>query len=110
MTFNLNFFLQAGGSASALSQFLPLILVLFIIYFFFIRPQAKKQKEQMKFNDEMKKGDEVVTTSGIVGRISKLEDDGTVSLQLDQKTFIKIMKSAISKEMTASYSTKEESK
>ncbi len=108
MTFNLSILLQSGGSP--LSQFLPLILVLFIIYFFFIRPQAKKQKLQTNFVNEMKKGDEVVTTSGIVGRINKIEDDGTVSLQLDQKTFIKIMRSAISKEMTESFHKKPEEK
>ncbi len=79
----------------------PLFMVLFfaIVYFFMIRPQVKKQKEQTKFIDEIAKGDEIVTTSGIYGRINKIEGH-IVTLQVDTKTFIRISKSAISKEMT----------
>ena len=54
---------------------------------------------QSKFETEMGKGDEVVTSSGIIGKISKIEK-GIVYLQIDQKTFIKVLKGAISKEMT----------
>ena len=88
-----------GSSPSLLSQFFPLILVIFIIYFFFIRPQAKKQKEQNAFLKDMQKGDEVVTNSGIIGKINKLEDDA-ITLQVDPKTFIRIIPTSISKEMT----------
>ena len=88
-----------GSSPSLLSQFFPLILVIFIIYFFFIRPQAKKQKEQNAFIKAMQKGDEVVTNSGIIGKINKLEDDA-VTLQVDPKTFIRVIPSSISKEMS----------
>ena len=91
--------LQGSGSPSLLSQFFPLILVIFIIYFFFIRPQAKKQKEQNAFVKAMQKGDEVVTSSGIIGKINKLEEDA-VTLQVDTKTFIRVLPSAISKEMS----------
>jgi preprotein translocase subunit YajC len=73
--------------------------MVFIIYFFFIRPQAKKQKEQKAFMANLNKGDEVITSSGIVGRINKIED-GFVTLQVDPKTFIKVLESAVSKEMT----------
>ena len=93
------FILQGGGSPSLLSQFFPLILVIFIIYFFFIRPQAKKQKEQNAFIKAMQKGDEVVTSSGIIGKINKLEENA-VTLQVDSKTFIRVIPTSISKEMT----------
>lgn len=77
------------------------------MYFFFIRPQAKKQKQQSQFIQDLKKGDEVVMGSGIIGRINKI-DDHEVSLQLDQKTFIRVVKAAISKEMTDTYQKPEE--
>jgi len=78
------------------------MLIMLVFYFFFIRPQAKKQKEQGKFITELEKGDEVVTSSGIVGRINKI-DGNLIHLQVDQKTFIKVLRSAISNEMTAAF-------
>jgi preprotein translocase subunit YajC len=78
---------------------LPLILMVVVIYFFFIRPQAKKQKAQSNFVNEIKKGDEVVTGSGIIGKITKLEDS-IAHLQVDQKTFIRVLRTTISKELT----------
>ncbi len=79
----------------------PIFLLLFfaIVYFFMIRPQVQKQKEQTKFLDEIEKGDEVVTTSGIYGRVNKIEGN-IVTIQVDTKTFIRFAKGAISKEMT----------
>ncbi len=98
---NLFFTLQASSADSILSL-LPMLAIFAVIYFFFIRPQAKKQKEQDNFASTLEKGMEVVTTSGIIGKINKVEAT-TVTLQLDQKTFVKMLSSAISKEMTASY-------
>lgn len=102
MTSSLMIVLQASGGANAIIQFAPLILIFFVFYFFFIRPQANKQKLQSQFITDLKKGDEVVTGSGLIGRINKIEDT-EVSLQLDQKTFIRIVKGAISKEMTDAF-------
>ena len=101
-------FLQSGSNAGMMNLvFFAGIIVVF--YFFIIRPQQKKQKNQNAFVNEMAKGDEVVTSSGIVGKISKIEDD-FVSLQIDQKTFLKVLKSAISKEMTDAIKTKADKK
>jgi len=96
---NLIFFLQSSGSA--MSFVFPALMLAFF-YFFFIRPQIKKQKEQSVFSSELKKGDEIVTASGIIGTINKIEDQ-VVTLELDSKTFIKVVPSAISKEMTEQY-------
>lgn len=81
----------------------PIFMVLFfaIVYFFMIRPQMKKQKEEQKFIEAIEKGDEVVTSSGIYGRINKIEGN-IVTLQVDTKTFIRMSRAAISKEMTES--------
>ena len=73
-----------------------------VVFFFFIRPQAKKQKEQVKFLDALDKGEEVVTTSGMIGRINKI-DGNIVTLAVAEKTFIRITKGSISKEMTEAY-------
>jgi len=99
-------FLQASQSGIPSLIFFASIFV--IMYFFFIRPQVKKQKAQNVFVSEMSKGDEVVTGSGIIGKISKIEGN-IVHLQIDQKTFIKVMKAAISREMTESLNAKAES-
>ncbi len=74
-------------------------LIMAIFYFFFIRPQGKKQKAQNAFVDSLQKGDHVVTSSGIVGKISKV-DPNIIELQVDQKTFLKVLRSTISKELT----------
>ena len=75
-----------------------LYVILFgIMYVFFILPKTRQQKAQNKFITEIKKGDQVVTQSGIVGRITKIEDL-VVELQIDSKTFIKVLKSTVSKE------------
>ncbi len=73
--------------------------IIIVFYFFFIRPQAKKQKEQGNFLGLLKKGDRVVTSSGIIGTITKL-DEKTVTLKISDKAVMDVMISAISKEMT----------
>jgi len=99
-------FLQAGGSASYLN--LVFILAIFLVfYFFLIRPQQKKQQEQTKFTDNLEKGMEVATASGIIGKINKIEDH-FITLQVDTKTFIKFTKNAISKEMSEAIQTPNE--
>lgn len=92
-------FLQSSGSG--MFQMILFAGILLVFYFFIIRPQAKKQKEQTKFLSSLEKGKDVVTSSGIIGKINKIEDD-IIYLQIDPKTFIKIVKSAVSKEMTES--------
>lgn len=95
----MNLILLQSGGLSSIANFLPMILVLLVFYFFFIRPQQKKQKEQNDFSTNLKKGDEVVTGAGMIGKINKIEP-GVVTLQVDQKTFIRVVRGAISKDMT----------
>jgi len=104
---NLFFQLQAQGGPFNLSLVFPLLIV-GVLYFFFLRPQRKKQDEQSSFLQELKKGDKVVTSSGVVGQITKV-DEKTVQLQLDGKNFITFVTGAISKEMTEQYNKPEES-
>ncbi|MEM9888850.1 MAG: preprotein translocase subunit YajC [Bacteroidota bacterium] len=94
--------LQAGGNAGLINMlFLGGMFV--VLYFFIIRPQAKKQKDQSKFVTEMAEGDRVVTSSGIYGKISRIEKDFiTLDIGAGTKTTIRVLKSSISKELTDS--------
>lgn len=83
----------------------PIIIVFYgallvVIWFFFIRPQAKKAKEQAAFVVAIEKGARVVTTGGIHGKIMKVEDNGSVLLEVDNNVKIRIEKSGISMELT----------
>ncbi|MCB0662543.1 MAG: preprotein translocase subunit YajC [Saprospiraceae bacterium] len=97
---NLTIFLQTGGGAGLMS-FLPMIAIAVVFYLFLIRPQQKKQKEQTGFMDSLQKGDSIVTASGILGTINKIEDD-IVTLDVGNKNYIRVTRNAISKEMTES--------
>ena len=66
-----------------------------MFYFFMTRPQQKKQKEQKKFIEEIKRGDQVVTVGGIHGKVMTVEDD-TLTLEIDKGVKIKIQKSSVS--------------
>lgn len=89
--------LQAGGAGSINLLFFGGMLVIF--WLFMIRPQMKKQREQRSFMDNLQKGDEVVTASGLLGKITKMDGE-IVTLEVSSKTYIRVMKNAISKEMT----------
>jgi preprotein translocase subunit YajC len=90
-------FLQAappsGGGSGLISMLFP-FLILIVFYFFLIRPQMKRQKETQKFQESLREGLEVVTNSGIVGKITKI-DGPLVRLMVDEKTFIRVVKTAI---------------
>tara|TARA_B100000780_G_C21096309_1_gene442177 strand:+ start:111 stop:428 length:318 start_codon:yes stop_codon:yes gene_type:complete len=93
-----NLFLQAN-SASSISNFLPLIAIVAVMYFFFIRPQMKKQKQENKFRSQLVKGMKIVTTSGIHGKIIEV-DEKTVLID-SEKTRLRLDRAAISKDLTA---------
>lgn len=93
------YLLQAAGGGSI--QFVFLGLMILVFWLFFIRPQAKKAKTQKSFIDNLQRGDKVVTIAGIHGTINKVNEDGTISLEINPGSYIKIEKSAISMEWTA---------
>jgi preprotein translocase subunit YajC len=91
------YLLQAGGSSF---QFVFLGLMIVVFWLFFIRPQAKKAKQQKGFIENLQKGDKIVTIAGIHGTVNKVNEDGTLSLEINPGSYIKIEKSAISMEWT----------
>lgn len=87
---------SASGQSNALITFLPLLLVFVVFYFFMIRPQMKKQKEMTNYRNALKKGDKVVTTGGIYGRVQEVKDNyvmmdvgGDVKLKVDKNALLK---------------------
>jgi preprotein translocase subunit YajC len=91
----LNSILLQAAPANPIMQFLPIVLIIVVFYFFMIRPQMKKAKDQKKFVDELKKGDKVVTTAGIHGKIVDMNDT-TFVLEVEGGTKIRFDKSAVS--------------
>ena len=89
-----------GGSGNALTSFLPLVLIVVVFYFFMIRPQLKKAKDQKKYREEIKKGDKVVTIGGIHGKITEINDK-TFVIEVEGGNRLKIEKGAVSMEFTA---------
>jgi preprotein translocase subunit YajC len=79
---------------SPLMSFLPLVLIIVVFYFFMIRPQMKRQKDQRKFREELKVGDKVVTTGGIYGKIAEISDR-TVILEIEGKMRLKVDKTVL---------------
>ena len=75
-------------------QFVPFAVIIFVFYFFIIRPQAKKHKEQQNFNSSLKAGDQVVTNSGLLGKITSLNGQ-IVNLEIAQGVQIKLLRSQV---------------
>ena len=82
-------------SGSGFAQFIPLILIFVIFYFFLIRPQQKKIKDHKLMVGDLKRGDEVVTSGGIVGKIEKVYDDDKIDLLISENVTVKVVKSTI---------------
>lgn len=89
---------QGQGSTNALAALLPFILIFFVMWFFIIRPQSKKQKELQKMLDNVKVNDWVLTNGGIIGRVTALKPEkNVVVLEIDDNNHVRVefQKSAI---------------
>ena len=84
-----------GGQGGGFSAIVPLILMFAIFYFLLIRPQQKKAKEHREMVNNLKKGDRVITSGGIHGRVTSL-DEGTVMVEIADKVKIKVLRGNIS--------------
>ena len=82
-------------SGSGFAQFIPLILIFVIFYFFLIRPQQKRIKEHKSMVASLKRGDDVVTSGGIIGKVEKVYDDDKVDLSISESVTVKVVKSTI---------------
>jgi preprotein translocase subunit YajC len=82
-------------SGTGFTQFIPLILIFVIFYFFLIRPQQKKVKQHKSMVAALKRGDEVITSGGIFGKIEKVYDDDKIDLSISENVTIEVVKSTI---------------
>lgn len=95
-------FAQAAGGAgagSAFASFVPLILIFAIMYFLLIRPQQKKMKEHKAMVEALRRGDQVVTSGGIVGKVTKVQEDGLVEVEIADNVKVKVIKHTITQVM-----------
>ena len=95
----MNILLQAPSNQLFSNQLFFFILIFGVFWFFMIRPQVKKQKSERKFREQINKGDRVVTTGGIHGKVSNVSE-GTVLLDVGEGIKLKIEKSAISLDLS----------
>ncbi|WP_164661186.1 preprotein translocase subunit YajC [Tropicibacter sp. Alg240-R139] len=79
----------------ALGQFLPLILIFAIMYFLLIRPQQKKVKEHQAMVDAVRRGDQVITQGGLIGKVVKVKDDGELEVELAENVKVRVVKATI---------------
>lgn len=99
----MNFYLlqqQPSGPFGGMTSIIFMGMIILVFWLFFIRPQSKKQKQQRKFIEELQKGDRIVTIAGIHGTVNKVNEDGTINLEISPGSYIKIEKSAVSMEWT----------
>ncbi len=82
-------------SGSGFAQFVPLILIFVIFYFFLIRPQQKKVKDHKLMVASLQRGDEIITSGGIIGKVEKILENDKVDISISDNVTIQVVKSTI---------------
>ena len=82
-------------SAQGFTQFIPLILIFIIFYFFLIRPQQKRVKDHKIMVDSLKRGDEVITSGGIIGIVERVMEDDRIEVMIGENTKVQIIRSTV---------------
>ncbi len=86
----------AGGAGGAFASFIPLILIFGIMYLLLIRPQQKKMKEHKAMIEALRRGDQIVTQGGIIGKVTKVKDDGEIEVEIADGVRVRVVKATIS--------------
>ena len=84
-----------SGSGSGFAQFIPLILIFVIFYFFLIRPQQKRAKDHKAMVAALKRGDEVITSGGIVGKVERILGEDKLDLSISENVTVQVVQSTI---------------
>ena len=82
-------------SASGIGQFIPLILIFVIFYFFLIRPQQKKVKEHREMVKNLKRGDEIITSGGIIGTVERVLEDDRIEVNISDGVKVEVIKNTV---------------
>ncbi|MEM1064046.1 MAG: preprotein translocase subunit YajC [Pseudomonadota bacterium] len=85
----------AGGAGGAFASFIPLILIFAIMYFLLIRPQQKKLKEHQAMVEALRRGDQIVTQGGVVGKVTKVLEDNKVEVEIAQGVKVQVIKTTV---------------
>ena len=86
---------QASGGFGGVAGFLPIILIFAIMYFLMIRPQQKKMKEHRAMVEALRRGDQIVTQGGIIGKVTKVKEDNEIEVEIAQGVKVRIVKTTI---------------
>ncbi len=86
---------QDAGAAGGLISIIPFILIFVIMYFLLIRPQQKKMKEHQAMVSGLRRGDQVVTQGGIIGKVVKVKEDGEAEVEIAEGVKVRVLKSTI---------------
>ena len=97
---------SAGGGSGFLIQIAPLVLIFAVFYFLLIRPQQKKMKDHRSMVESLSKGDKVVTAGGLLGTISKIEDDRIASVEISENVKVQVVRSTITEVISANNNKK----
>jgi preprotein translocase subunit YajC len=90
----------AGGAGSAFAQFIPLILIFAIMYFLLIRPQQKKVKEHKAMVEQLRRGDQIVTQGGLIGKVSKVKEDGELEVEIAEGVKVRVVRATVAQVMS----------
>ena len=82
-------------SGQGIAQFIPLILIFIIFYFFLIRPQQKRVKDHKAMVEGLKRGDEVITSGGIIGTVERVMEDDRIEVLIEENTKVQIIRSTV---------------
>jgi preprotein translocase subunit YajC len=86
----------AGDGASLITSLIPFILIFAIMWFLLIRPQQKKMKEHRSMVEGLRRGDQIVTAGGLVGKVTKVKEDGEVEVEIAEGVRVRVIKQTIS--------------
>lgn len=89
----------AQPGSNPIQTLIPLVLIIVVFYFFMIRPQVKRQKELRNFRESLQKGDRIITTGGIYGKINNIQDN-VITVDVGNNVTIKVDKNAVLKDNT----------
>ncbi|WP_372890431.1 preprotein translocase subunit YajC [Rhodosalinus sp.] len=81
--------------AGAFAQLLPLILIFAIMYFLLIRPQQKRVKEHQKMVEALRRGDQVVTQGGLIGKVTKVKEDNEIEVEVSDNVRVRVVKNTV---------------
>lgn len=91
---------QSAGGGAAFAQFIPLVLIFVIMYFLMIRPQQKRVKQHRQMVEALKKGDQVVTQGGLLGKVTSVRDD-ELEVEIASGVKVRVVRATISQVITA---------